>query len=257
MKWFKHLTASGSDPDIGELIDELGFEGYYLFFRTIEIMSTEFNIDNPGQNLFNFGWFLDQFSRKITRKKLVNFLEITSKNKRIFYSINGKSIHLNCPKLKNLTDEYTRQKPYRVIEKVTEKVTQEVTSDVITKVTPKIKDIRLKIKEEDIRISSVSDDKNHPKPTSIIFDFDVQFFKNISDQDKERWKKTYPACDIEQELLKITDWLVSNPSKRKANYKRFISNWLSRTQDSGGTKGINGKMTSSEFSELNKKALLK
>lgn len=136
MKWFKHLTASGSDPDIGELIDELGFEGYYLFFRTIEIMSIEFNINNPGQNLFNFDWFLNQFSRKISRKKLINFLEITNKKGRILYSLNGSGIHLNCPKLKNLTDEYTRQKPYRVKEKVTSKVTG--------KVTPKIKDIRLK-----------------------------------------------------------------------------------------------------------------
>lgn len=145
MKWFKHLTASGSDPDIGELMDEIGFEGYYLFFRTIEIMSTEFNIDNPGQNLFNFGWFLSQFSRKITKKKLINFLEITSKNKRIFYSMNGKFIHLNCPKLKNLTDEYTRQKPYRGDKEVTGKVTEKViekNETIVTKVTPKIKDLR-------------------------------------------------------------------------------------------------------------------
>jgi len=33
-------------------------------------------------------------------------------------------------------------------------------------------------------------------------------------------------------------WLVANPKQRKKNYQRFITNWLSREQDRGGTKGI-------------------
>ena len=34
-------------------------------------------------------------------------------------------------------------------------------------------------------------------------------------------------------------WCDSNPTKRKTRrgIERFINNWLSRTQDSGGTKG--------------------
>jgi len=148
LKWYKHLTASGTDPDIGELIDELGFKGYYLFFRTLEIMSIEYNISNPGQNLFNFDWFLNQFSRKINQKTLLKFLQITNKTGRILYQLNGKDIHLNCPKLKHLTDEYTRQKPYRDSDKVTEKVTGKVTPLVTERVTPKIKDIRIKNKEK-------------------------------------------------------------------------------------------------------------
>lgn len=109
MKWFKHLTASGSDPDIGSIVDEFGFKGYYLFFRTVEVMSIEFDVENPGKNTFNFHWFLDQFPRKIDRKTLINFLNSTQKKRRIYYSLNGKDIHLNCPKLKDLTDEYTEK----------------------------------------------------------------------------------------------------------------------------------------------------
>jgi len=176
MKWFKHLTASGSDPDIGELMDALGFEGYYLFFRTIEIMSIEFDINNPGQSSFSFKWFLDQFSRKITRKKLIAFLDITNKKKRILYSLNGTVIHLNCPKLKNLTDEYTRQKPYRVTEKVTAKVTSDSVTDDVTNVTPKIKDTRLKsidihkeIRHEVIQYLNEKADKHyHPDAKDTI-----------------------------------------------------------------------------------------
>jgi len=146
MKFFKHLTASGNDPDIGKLIDEMGLKGYYLFFRTLEIMSSEYNITNPGQNSFKFCWFLDQFSRKIRNEDLKKFLKITTENGRIIAEYEGRTVHLNCPKLRYLTDEYTRQKPYRIQEKVTEKVTSEVTE----KVTPKIKDIRIKIEDKNI-----------------------------------------------------------------------------------------------------------
>ena len=107
MKWFKHLTTSGHDPDIGAFFDEFGPLGYFLFFRTIEIMSTEFDIENPGKNKFNFQWFLSQFPRTIGKKKIKSFLISAQKKKRIFYRINGTDITLNCPKLKDLTDEYT------------------------------------------------------------------------------------------------------------------------------------------------------
>jgi len=107
MKWFKHLTASGTDPDIGAIVDKFGFKGYYLFFRTLEIMSTELSVENPAENSFNFHWFLDQFSRKIDRKTLLNFFDFTSKIGRIYYTLNGKTITIKCPKLKDLTDEYT------------------------------------------------------------------------------------------------------------------------------------------------------
>jgi len=70
----------------------------------------------------------------------------------------------------------------------------------------------------------------------IFFNFETETFENIKERDLSRWKKTYPACDIKQELLYMGDWLVANPAKRKSNYARFISNWLRRTQDSGGTK---------------------
>ena len=74
------------------------------------------------------------------------------------------------------------------------------------------------------------------KEEKIFFDFNELNWKNIQDKDMERWIKTYPACDIKQELLFMADWLESNPTKKKSNYKSFISRWLKKTQDSGGTK---------------------
>lgn len=52
------------------------------------------------------------------------------------------------------------------------------------------------------------------------------------------WAELYPAVDIKQDLRKMKGWLDSNPSRRKtkSGIKRFITNWLAKTQDSGGNK---------------------
>jgi|GEM_PF-2812113 len=73
----------------------------------------------------------------------------------------------------------------------------------------------------------------------INFDFTSQEFKNITIEDKKRWKEAYPAVNIEIELKRMREWILANPAKgRKRNYRRFITNWLSRVQDAGGTKGV-------------------
>ena len=50
MKWFKHLSGSLNNSLIYELVSEHGSDGYLVFFGTIELMSDEFDIYNPGLN---------------------------------------------------------------------------------------------------------------------------------------------------------------------------------------------------------------
>lgn len=54
--------------------------------------------------------------------------------------------------------------------------------------------------------------------------------------DIDAWSTAYPAVDVGMELNKIQAWLHSNPAKRKTvnGCKRFINNWLAKTQDRGG-----------------------
>lgn len=57
----------------------------------------------------------------------------------------------------------------------------------------------------------------------------------ISSDDRAAWGEAYPACDIDLQLRRMTEWLRSNPAKaKKARWRRFITNWLSRSQDRGG-----------------------
>ena len=141
MKWFKHLTASRNDPDIGAIITRFGYKGYFLFFRTLEIMSDEFSIENPAKNEFDFKWFLDQFPRNIDKKTLIKFLEFCQdslEKRRIIFSLNSKNISINFPKLKDLTDDYTS----RVIRGLSEVNTDKVRSKSEKNPLPKNKEER-------------------------------------------------------------------------------------------------------------------
>ena len=111
MKWIKHLVDSGDDPDIEDAVSLFGPTAYYIFFRTLEIMGREFDIENPGHNLF-----LTSFLRRKLRTKWKTFLKVMGffqERKRFVFEIKGKgkteSIEIYNPKLKGLCDEWTRK----------------------------------------------------------------------------------------------------------------------------------------------------
>ena len=58
----------------------------------------------------------------------------------------------------------------------------------------------------------------------------------VYQQDVQEWEKLYPAVDVMQQLRNMRGWLDSNPKRRKtkAGIRRFVVNWLSKAQDSGG-----------------------
>ena len=69
-----------------------------------------------------------------------------------------------------------------------------------------------------------------------------QFLNTITPEDRELWKVAYPACDVDIEAAKASDWIISNPTRgRKSNYRRFFTGWLKRSQDRGGTIRTSGR----------------
>jgi hypothetical protein len=60
-------------------------------------------------------------------------------------------------------------------------------------------------------------------------------WSGITDADRAAWRSAYPCCDIERQLAAMGEWLRSNPEKaRKRSWRRFLTNWLSRSQERGG-----------------------
>jgi len=66
-------------------------------------------------------------------------------------------------------------------------------------------------------------------------------WQGITDEHRRRWATAYPAVDLPVELAKANEWLIANPAKaHRSRWIRFISGWLSRCQDRGGTHRANG-----------------
>jgi uncharacterized protein YdaU (DUF1376 family) len=67
-------------------------------------------------------------------------------------------------------------------------------------------------------------------------------WQGISDADRKTWAEAYPACVVDIELLRATEWLRGNPTRaKKSNWRRFFVAWLTRSQDKGGTNRSAGK----------------
>jgi uncharacterized protein YdaU (DUF1376 family) len=82
--------------------------------------------------------------------------------------------------------------------------------------------------------------RSRPKD-AISWDCDSGWL-GITDQDRSTWATAFPACTLDIELLRASEWLKANPAKaRKSNWRRFLVSWLTRSQDKGGTIRSAGK----------------
>lgn len=81
---------------------------------------------------------------------------------------------------------------------------------------------------EDIDISAESA-KATQLDEKIAFSFESGEFKNISEKDKQAWSEAYPGLNVELALKQAVQWCLSNTAARKkTNWRKFLTNWLSR-----------------------------
>lgn len=87
------------------------------------------------------------------------------------------------------------------------------------------------------------------KKLKINFNFDLACWENITDKDMSLWQEAYPAVNIGLALSQMKNWVVDHPEKKKKNWRAFISRWLSRDQERGGTRKPRtaGEMTDEEL----------
>lgn len=85
------------------------------------------------------------------------------------------------------------------------------------------------------------------KPTSeeVIFWDSSSGFTGISEQDMNEWAIAYPACDLQAEIQRASQWLKANPKKKKKLFRKFLTGWLNRSQEKGGSIGY-GKPAKSD-----------
>ena len=61
---------------------------------------------------------------------------------------------------------------------------------------------------------------------------------SVFQNQRQEWETLYPAVDVMQQLRNMRGWLLSNPDKRKTKrgIQRFITAWLAKDQDRGGSR---------------------
>lgn len=84
--------------------------------------------------------------------------------------------------------------------------------------------------------------RKRSQPANAIRWDSADGWAGITDADRETWITAFPACVLDIELLRATEWLKANPTKaKKSNWRRFLVSWLTRSQDKGGTNRSAGK----------------
>lgn len=90
--------------------------------------------------------------------------------------------------------------------------------------------------EENNICPELSTGLEHAEPPSIILPLLGDEEHPVFAKDIALWSELYPAVDVMQDLREMKGWLISNPKKKKtkSGINRFITNWLSKTQNRGG-----------------------
>jgi len=108
MKWFKHISDSLDDPDIFQAMEKFGSDGYVVFFGILEILSREFDANNPGFCRVSVKFLSKKL--QISVKKISKILCFFEKNGRFSHTFIGDEIEISCHKLSELCDEWTQRK---------------------------------------------------------------------------------------------------------------------------------------------------
>lgn len=103
----------------------------------------------------------------------------------------------------------------------------------------KDKDNRLSTTEEDNRTTEEDDMCAAASATPVIeIPLNDGSMHPVTQEDVDRWSELYPAVNVMQELRKMVGWCETPRNRKTQNgVTRFITNWLSRTQDKGGSNG--------------------
>jgi hypothetical protein len=246
MKWFRHYSDACEDEILSGIRDRLGTEGYGAWWLILEAISRQ--IDKKPRDFADYSVKKWQKITGISVKKLQKLLSFLSKNGKVFVENSEKDgikyIKIRVPKILEIADEYTKRM-MKLEEKTEENPEKNRQKPGVSPEKSNPDYIRLdKIRLDKNKKSSKSgaekkSDSRPPNQPKIRLNIEEQEWENITKKDLQKWRQAYPACDVGIELARAAQHIISNPEKRKKNWRRYITNWLSRQQDWGGTKKEN------------------
>lgn len=81
-----------------------------------------------------------------------------------------------------------------------------------------------------------------PKIPKINLNRTTWEFEGITEADIDLWCEAYPAVILDTEIKKSIAWVQGAGRKGyKSNWRKFLTGWFDRCQNSGGTKNVPGR----------------
>lgn len=86
--------------------------------------------------------------------------------------------------------------------------------------------------------ASCAEPETASAPPAILLPLNDGTDYPVSQEQCREWADLYPSADVMQQLRNMRGWLLSNPDRRKTKRGicRFITRWLAKEQDRGGTR---------------------
>lgn len=108
-------------------------------------------------------------------------------------------------------------------------------------VTPHSTEYRVQNNMTDTKVSFSPEPENSGSPgtttrtakiPAITFDYEGDCrVHGLTEEQLTLWREAFPAIDVDAEIKVAAAWLDANRKNRKKEIKRFLTNWLSRTQE--------------------------
>jgi hypothetical protein len=234
MKWFKHIAASWDDEGLAKLIGKGGMEGlarYGLWWRVVEIVASQLGPKgtNPSVCYPVTRWSLLLSLRGSLVFSTLSTLVVTG---GVTVERDGDNIRVTIPNLLKYRDEYSKKSGHDP-ESVGAKNRTDGDGE----------------EEEEEKTIALSDEKPRSEPTLPppttpaprrlgTLPLNDGSLYEITDVLVAEWQELYPAVDVVQECKSMKGWCIGNPTKLKTRkgVLRFITSWLEREQDRGGSK---------------------
>ena len=249
MKWFKHDSDASSDAKIKKLLIRHGAVGYAVYFHCLELIAGNVSNDNITFELEHDSEIIaDNLRIKGTAEKsgvqVVEEIMHYIVQLKLFENHDGR---ITCFKMiKRLDSSMTGNPAFRKLiadAKKSHDLMDESHDSVMIRhdsVMLEEKRIEKNRKEENINTCSELPKKNGSieadKPVYCTIITNTGYEYPITTDLVELWKTTFPAVNIEQQLLSMKSWSVTHPKNRKTKggMLAFVNNWLSREQNRAG-----------------------
>jgi hypothetical protein len=246
MKWFKHDSDASSDAKIKKLIIRYGAVGYAVYFHCLELIAGNVSNDNITFELEHDSEIIaDNLRIKGTADK--SGVQVVEEVMRYIVQLELFENHdgrITCFKMiKRLDSSMTSNPAFRKLiadaKNSHDLLGKNHDTVMMSHDSVMLEENRIEKKRTEENINTCSEltpksesvEADKPVYCTIITNTGYEY--PITADLVELWKTTFPAVNIEQQLLSMKSWSITHPKNRKTKngMLAFVNNWLSKEQN--------------------------